>query len=141
MDGVFSVKSDTYSFGVILLEIISGLRINSTRFTDFPNLLAYAWSLWKDGTAMGLVDTCLLNNCSPIESLRCIHIGLLCVQDNTNNRPLMSSVVSMLENEATSLPVPKQPAYFSQWYSEVQSTSENTNSSMNNMSITMSEGR
>jgi len=41
MDGAFSVKSDTYSFGVILLEIISGLRITLTRFDSFPNLLAY----------------------------------------------------------------------------------------------------
>ena len=41
MDGAFSVKSDTYSFGVILLEIISGLKISLTYITDFPNLLAY----------------------------------------------------------------------------------------------------
>lgn len=41
MDGAFSVKSDTYSFGVILLEIISGLKISLPRLTDFPNLLAY----------------------------------------------------------------------------------------------------
>jgi serine/threonine protein kinase len=41
MDGAFSVKSDTYSFGVILLEIICGLKISLTHITDFPNLLAY----------------------------------------------------------------------------------------------------
>ena len=41
MDGTFSIKSDTYSFGVILLEIISGLKITSTQFTSFPSLLAY----------------------------------------------------------------------------------------------------
>ena len=41
MDGAFSIKSDTYSFGVILLEIISGLRITSTHFTGFLSLLAY----------------------------------------------------------------------------------------------------
>jgi len=43
--GAFSVKSDTYSFGVLLLEIISGLKIISTQFiTDFPNLIAYVSS-------------------------------------------------------------------------------------------------
>ncbi|KAL6844011.1 hypothetical protein ACP4OV_025684 [Aristida adscensionis] len=142
MDGVFSVKSDTYSFGVILLEIISGLKNSLTRFTDFPNLLAYAWSLWKDDTAMDLVDSSIAESCSPNEAIRCIHIGLLCVQDNPNNRPLMSSVLFMLENEATSLSVPKQPMYLSQWYSEVQATGGDTNNSMNFMSITMSsEGR
>ncbi|KAG2569084.1 hypothetical protein PVAP13_7NG389000 [Panicum virgatum] len=141
MDGAFSVKSDTYSFGVILLEIISGLKISLTHITDFPNLLAYAWSLWKEGKAMNLVDSSLLGSCSPNEALRCIHIGLLCVQDNPNSRPLMSSVVFMLENETTALSVQKQPVYFSQRYSEAQETGENTSSSMNNMDLTVLEGR
>ncbi|PUZ49083.1 hypothetical protein GQ55_7G297000 [Panicum hallii var. hallii] len=141
MDGVFSVKSDTYSFGVILLEIISGLKISLTHITNFPNLLAYAWSLWKEGKAMNLVDSSLLGSCSPNEALRCIHIGLLCVQDNPNGRPLMSSVVFMLENETTALSIPKQPVYFSQRYSEAQETRENTSSSMSNMDLTVLEGR
>ncbi|KAJ1272966.1 hypothetical protein BS78_06G243700 [Paspalum vaginatum] len=141
MDGAFSVKSDTYSFGVILLEIISGLRISLTHITDFPNLLAYAWSLWNEGKAMDLVDSSLAGSCSPNEALRCIHIGLLCVQDNPNSRPLMSSAVFMLENETTSLPVPNQPVYCSQKYSSAQETGENTSSSMKNMSMTVLEGR
>ncbi|CAL5014680.1 unnamed protein product [Urochloa decumbens] len=141
MDGAFSVKSDTYSFGVILLEIVSGLKITLTRFADFPNLLAYAWSLWQDGKAIDLLDSSLVKTCSPSEALRCIHIGLLCVQDNPNSRPLMSSVVSMLENEFTPLSVPKQPVYFAQRYPEPQGTGEKTISSLNNMSVTMLKGR
>jgi len=100
-----------------------------------------AWSLWKEGKSMNLVDSSLLGSCSPNEALRCIHIGLLCVQDNPNSRPLMSSVVFMLENETTALSVPKQPVYFSQRYSEAQETGENTSSSMNNMDLTVLEGR
>jgi hypothetical protein len=104
--------------------------------------LAQAWSLWNEGKAMNLLDSSLIGSCSPNEALRCIHIGLLCVQDNPNSRPLMSSVVFMLENETTELSVPKQPVYFSQRYSEVQETGENTSSSMNNMSMTvLLEGR
>ncbi|KAK3143617.1 hypothetical protein QOZ80_4AG0302610 [Eleusine coracana subsp. coracana] len=141
MDGAFSVKSDTYSFGVILLEILSGLKISLTHRTDFPNLLAYAWSLWKEGKTMNLLDSSLVESCSSVEVLRCIHIGLLCVQDNPNSRPLMSSVVFMLENESIELSVPKQPVYFSQRYSDAQETGENTSSSMNNMSLTVLEGR
>ncbi|XP_066349574.1 G-type lectin S-receptor-like serine/threonine-protein kinase At4g27290 [Miscanthus floridulus] len=141
MDGAFSVKSDTYSFGVILLEIISGLKITSTQFTSFPSLLTQAWSLWKDGKAIDLIDSSIVGTCSPVEALRCIHIGLLCVQDNPNSRPLMSSVVFMLENETTLRSVPKQPMYFSQWYLEAQGTGENTNSSMNDASVSVLEGR
>ncbi|CAD6262119.1 unnamed protein product [Miscanthus lutarioriparius] len=141
MDGAFSVKSDTYSFGVILLEIISGLKVTSTQFTSFPSILAHAWSLWKDGKAIDLVDTSIVGTCSPVEALRCIHVGLLCVQHNPNSRPLMSSVVFMLENETTLRSVPKQPMYFSQWYLEAQGTGENTNSSMNDVSVSVLEGR
>ncbi|RCV35591.1 hypothetical protein SETIT_7G251900v2 [Setaria italica] len=98
-----------------------------------------AWSLWKDGKAIDLVDSSLAEFCSPTEALRCIHIGLLCVQDNPNSRPLMSSVVSMLENETTPISVPKQPLYFSQWYLEAQGTGENANKSTNKMSVTALE--
>jgi serine/threonine protein kinase len=45
MDGAFSVKSDTYSFGVIVLEIISGLKISLTHCKGFSSLLAYV-SVW-----------------------------------------------------------------------------------------------
>ncbi|KAG0527653.1 hypothetical protein BDA96_06G251600 [Sorghum bicolor] len=142
MDGIFSIKSDTYSFGVILLEIISGLSITATRFTGFPNLLAYAWSLWQDDKAIDMVDSALSGTCSPNEVLRCIQIGLLCVQDNPYNRPLMSSVVFMLENETTPLSVPIQPMYFSQRYLDDHGIGENSiSSSVNDMSVTVLEGR
>ncbi|KAJ1272961.1 hypothetical protein BS78_06G243200 [Paspalum vaginatum] len=140
MDGAFSVKSDTYSFGVIVLEIISGLKISLTHDNGFPNLLAYAWSLWTDGKAMDLVDSCMAKSYSQTEALRCIQIGLLCVQDNPNSRPLMSLVVTMIENETTPLSVPKQPMYFS--YLGAQGAGENTSGSQNNMSLsTLLEGR
>ncbi|CAD6262120.1 unnamed protein product [Miscanthus lutarioriparius] len=104
MDGAFSVKSDTYSFGVIVLEIISGLKISLTHCKGFPNLLAYAWSLWINDRATDLVDSSVAQRCSYSEALRCIQIGLLCVQDNPDSRPLISSVVTMLENETTPVP-------------------------------------
>jgi hypothetical protein len=53
----------------------------------------------------------------------------------------MSSVVFMLENETTLRSVPKQPMYFSQWYLDTQGTGENANSSMNDVSISVLEGR
>jgi hypothetical protein len=42
MEGAFSVKSDTCSFGVLLLEIVSGLKMTSPNFIiGFPNLIVY----------------------------------------------------------------------------------------------------
>ncbi|KAK3141413.1 hypothetical protein QOZ80_4BG0333590 [Eleusine coracana subsp. coracana] len=77
MEGAFSVKSDTYSFGVLLLEIVSGLKISSPQLiTDFPNLIVYAWNLWKDGKIEDLVDSSMKDNCSFDEVSRCVHIGL-----------------------------------------------------------------
>ncbi|XP_034576513.1 G-type lectin S-receptor-like serine/threonine-protein kinase B120 isoform X2 [Setaria viridis] len=115
LEGVFSVKSDVYGFGVLVLEIVSGSKITSMHITeDFPNLIAYAWSLWKDGNTKDFVDSSIVETCSLDETSRCIHIGLLCVQDNPNARPLTSSIVSNLENGDTSLPHPKQPIYFAE---------------------------
>ncbi|CAM0901833.1 unnamed protein product [Alopecurus aequalis] len=142
MEGYFSVKSDTYSFGVLLLEIISGLRISSSHLImDFPNLIAYAWSLWIDGNARGLVDSSVVESCPLDEVLRCVHVGLLCVQDHPNARPLMSSVVFMLENETAQLPTPEKPVYFTLRSYEAEDRRKHTESSENDMTITTIGGR
>ena len=46
------------------------------------------------------------------EIMRCIHIGLLCVQENVASRPTMASVVLMLTSSSFSLSVPSKPAFF-----------------------------
>jgi hypothetical protein len=82
---------------------------------DVDNDTAYlmqAWSLWKDGNMLDLVDSSIAEGCSPHEALRCIHIGLLLVQDNPSARPDMSWVVSSLVNHAIALPQPKEPRCF-----------------------------
>ncbi|KAM3390163.1 hypothetical protein ACQJBY_012004 [Aegilops geniculata] len=137
--GAFSVKSDTYSFGVLLLEIVSGLRITSPQLVvNFVGLTAYAWRLWEDGKATELVHPSVIESCSLDEVLRCIHVGLLCVQDCPNDRPLMASVTFMLENESALLPAPKQPAYFPLRSLEPGKIRGN---STNVVSITTLEGR
>ena len=69
--------------------------------------LMQAWSLWKDGNMLNLVGSSIVDGCSPDEAVRCIHIALLCVQDNPSARPVMSWVVSSLVNHAIALPQPK----------------------------------
>ena len=68
--------------------------------------------LWNEDKALNLVDVCLKDSCDESQVLRCIHVGLLCVQQFPQDRPTMSSVVFMLENEGAILPRPKQPGFF-----------------------------
>ncbi|KAK8450507.1 hypothetical protein SEVIR_6G039900v4 [Setaria viridis] len=139
LEGIISLKSDVYSFGVLLLEVVSGLKISATGpVTGSLNLIAHAWSLWKDGNLRDLVDSSIVESCSPDEILRCIHIGLLLVQDNPNARPLMPWVVSSLENSDIELPQPSEPMYFSRSHYRIVEAGE---SSVSNMSLGTLEGR
>ncbi|KAI3520121.1 hypothetical protein L1887_09345 [Cichorium endivia] len=112
LDGIFSEKSDVFSFGVLVLEIISGKKNRGfSRENDSDNLLAHAWRLFKEGMAMELLGSHMCDSCVISEVLRSIHIGLLCVQHHAKDRPTMSSVVSMFGKEGV-LHQPKQPAFF-----------------------------
>ncbi|XP_062011411.1 cysteine-rich receptor-like protein kinase 10 isoform X4 [Rosa rugosa] len=116
--GRFSVKSDVFSFGVLVLEIVSGKKIGS--FQNGENeedLLSYAWKNWRDDTISNIIDP-MLTTGSRNEMIRCIHIGLLCVQENVNDRPTMASVVSMLNSHSLTISVPSKPAYYSHYNSE-----------------------
>ncbi|KAL1215904.1 Cysteine-rich receptor-like protein kinase 8 [Cardamine amara subsp. amara] len=113
MHGQFSMKSDVYSFGVLVLEIISGRRNSSFKETDSAqDLVTYAWRLWSNGTALDLMDPIIVDNCQKSEVVRCIHIGLLCVQEDPVVRPTMSTIFVMLTSNTVTLPVPQKPGFF-----------------------------
>lgn len=111
--GLVSIKTDVFSFGVLLLEIVSGRKDTIFNHPEQPlNLLGYAWQLWNGDGASELIDPSMDEFCPQDEILRCIHVGLLCVQDLASDRPTMSDVVAMLSNDSMALPKPKQPAFF-----------------------------
>ncbi|XP_022717008.1 G-type lectin S-receptor-like serine/threonine-protein kinase At4g27290 [Durio zibethinus] len=143
IDGLFSVKSDVFSFGILLLEIISGRK--NRGFYDpnhSGNLIEHAWRLWKEGRPLDLADDFLVETGNLSEVLRCIHISLLCVQQHPEGRPTMSSVVLMLGSE-NELPQPKQPGFlFYKKPLEADTSSGNDgSSSRNEISISVLEAR
>ena len=73
------------------------------------------WRNWKERKGLDIIDPIIIDSLSSTfkthEILRCIHIGLLCVQERAEDRPAMSSVMVMLGSETTTLPEPKQPAF------------------------------
>ncbi|KAF6151590.1 hypothetical protein GIB67_021776 [Kingdonia uniflora] len=144
MEGIFSEKSDVFSLGVLLLEIVSGKRNTSFYQPEQSlSLLGHAWKLWNEDYVQALIDPGLLEPCFQEEILRCIHVGLLCVQEFAKDRPIVSIILSMLTSEIAHLPTPKQPAFTErQIYSDSEpSEKSHRGCSINNVSITAIQGR
>ncbi|XVE84914.1 hypothetical protein DITRI_Ditri17bG0049800 [Diplodiscus trichospermus] len=142
IQGHFSIKSDAYSFGVLLLEIIIGRKI-SGYYPDSPtlNLVGHVWELWKNDKAREIIDLLLGDSYPFPQVLRCIQIGLLCVQKSPIDRPKMSVVVSMLGNDA-SLPYPKQSAFIIKKTNKSDETGSNEGTgSINKVTLTLPQAR
>ncbi|XP_014490400.1 putative cysteine-rich receptor-like protein kinase 12 [Vigna radiata var. radiata] len=119
---LFSIKYDVYSYKVLLLEI--------------------AWRMWKEDSPMILVDASLGDSFNISEALRCIHVGLLCVQLHPDNRPNMASVIFMLSGENI-LREPKEPGFLVARMKNVGecSTSNAISTCTNELTITLPHAR
>ncbi|KAK9063013.1 hypothetical protein SSX86_016883 [Deinandra increscens subsp. villosa] len=143
-NGLFSLKSDVFSFGVLVLEIVSGKKNRGfSHQNHHDNLLGHAWRLYKEANPLELVDEALGDSWTASEVLQSIHVGLSCVQQHADDRPSMFSVVHMLGGEGA-LPPPKQPGFFTQTTkSEVESalTMPQVPISINKITITQLDAR
>lgn len=105
--------------------------------------MSQAWELWQQGQGLELVDPNLRDSCIQDEALRCIHIGLLCVEETATDRPTMPDIIHMLTSEYASLPLPRRPAFYTQrkHTEEHRSPNGSGSCSVNGLSISKTEGR
>ncbi|KAG2657898.1 cysteine-rich receptor-like protein kinase 10 isoform X2 [Panicum virgatum] len=128
MRGQYSIKSDVYSFGVLVLEIVTGRRnFGSNDSEKDGDLINLTWEHWIRDKTIDLIDPSLSNPCPIDKVLKCIHIGLLCVQQKPTDRPLMSAVNFMLSSSTVCLPSLSRPSI---WFQETGASS-NDNSELN----------
>ncbi|XWS19236.1 hypothetical protein CRYUN_Cryun32bG0113500 [Craigia yunnanensis] len=112
--GQLSVKVDTYSFGVVVLEIISGQKNTETSLDPTAEyLLKRAWGLYQDNMAMEMVDRGLDPDEYNVEDMkRIIEIAFLCTQSSAALRPTTSEVVALLTTVSSLEPrQPTRPAF------------------------------
>ncbi|CAN1347420.1 G-type lectin S-receptor-like serine/threonine-protein kinase At4g27290 [Linum perenne] len=139
IDGIYSIKSDVFSFGVMVLEVVSGERNRGFSRPDHQlNLLGHAWTLQREDRATELIDEQMREFYEQWQVLRLIHIGLLCVQKSPEDRPTMSAIMHMLDGEGD-LVEPKQPGFFTErdLSEESSSSSGNNKGSCTNASMTI----
>ncbi|KAL6969425.1 hypothetical protein U1Q18_029137 [Sarracenia purpurea var. burkii] len=107
--GKLTEKADVYSYGVLVIEVVSG-KSNNSFSQNSHSILQMVWNLYGLGTLTEAVDSSLEGKFKEEEANRLLQIGLLCVQASAELRPSMSMVVKMLKDNRD-IPRPTQPPF------------------------------
>ncbi|PIA29285.1 hypothetical protein AQUCO_06100061v1 [Aquilegia coerulea] len=136
--GQLTEKADVYSFGVLILEIVTGRLNNRIKNNDFTDsLIITAWTHFQQGTTEEIYDPNLMlqnySNSSYIKGdiLRVVHVALLCTQEVPSLRPLMSTVLRMLSNRDEQLPAPTNPPFIDEATMELNDIVEDPSHPLN----------
>ncbi|KAI3779424.1 hypothetical protein L2E82_09142 [Cichorium intybus] len=114
--GQLTEKADVYSFGVLLLEIVTGMENNRSKTTEYTDsLLSIAWKHFQENTVEKIFDPNLFMHLYPNtnyqkEAKKVVRVGLLCTQEASSLRPCMSAILRMLAKDEH-LPVPSKPPF------------------------------
>ncbi|XP_074270054.1 cysteine-rich receptor-like protein kinase 25 [Silene latifolia] len=141
IEGRFSEKSDIFSYGVLLLEIITGKK---TRWFDESSLslLGYVWKQWNEDNEISLIDPIIAYQGFEVEISKCIHVGLLCVQEYAQDRPDISDIIAKLgASSSANFQKPRQPGFTRFMRDTSTSTQSNPTCPTNDLSITNISGR
>ncbi|XP_050120295.1 cysteine-rich receptor-like protein kinase 2 isoform X1 [Malus sylvestris] len=114
--GQLTEKADVYSFGVLILEIITGRQNNRSKSAEYSDgIVTITWKHFQAGTVEELYDpNLMLQNCHDNvkdEIFRVVQIGLLCTQESSSLRPTMSKALQMLTKKELHLPAPTNPPF------------------------------
>ncbi|KAL2484529.1 Cysteine-rich receptor-like protein kinase 2 [Abeliophyllum distichum] len=124
--GQLTEKADVYSFGVLLLEIVTGRQNNRSKASEYSDsLVTTAWKHFQQITVGELFDQNLKLHNVKNEILRVVHVGLLCTQEIPSLRPSMSKALQMLVKKEDCLPAPTQPPFLDEKTMELNNTCEN----------------
>ncbi|KAF9607058.1 hypothetical protein IFM89_030885 [Coptis chinensis] len=130
--GQLTEKADVYSYGVLILETITGRQINRVKNNEFSDslsdsLVIAAWKHFQQGTTEQIIDPNLGNSNSGYiknDILTALHVGLLCTQEVPSLRPFMSTVLKMLSKRDEPLPAPSNPPFIDEKTMEVNDNFE-----------------
>lgn len=121
--GKLTEKADIYSFGVVMLEVVSGRKHDDFNLPPKDQrLLEVAWRLYKQDKLLDLVDPKMGDRYVPWEAARIVHVALLCTQKAPELRPSMSRVVYLLSGRS---PIPEKPTKPPFIHSEIPSKRPN----------------
>ncbi|KAK4603617.1 hypothetical protein RGQ29_012215 [Quercus rubra] len=109
--GRLTEKVDVYSFGVLVLEIVSGVKNSEFHHTEtFETLVINAWKHFQSNTVLEIIDESIMME-DVGEITRVVQVGLLCTQESPSLRPSMTTVIQMLKEKDFHLPVPSKPPF------------------------------
>ncbi|XP_061992112.1 cysteine-rich receptor-like protein kinase 2 isoform X2 [Rosa rugosa] len=129
--GQLTEKADVYSFGVLIMEIITGRQNNRSKSAEYSDsLVTITWRHFQAGTVEELYDpNLMLQNVNgdkvKDEILRVVQIGLLCTQEIPTLRPTMSKALQMLTKKEENLPAPSNPPFIDEKTMELNDTYDN----------------